>query len=67
MMIRTIFGVFHTNDIAYSSTEDFNFKGGFASVLKEIWEGISENDPGFGTWPNQIVVEEDDDATITGY
>jgi hypothetical protein len=65
MMIRTIFGVFHTNGIAYSSTEDFNFKGGFASVLKEIWEGISENIPVFGTRSNRIVVVEEDDAAIT--
>jgi hypothetical protein len=52
MMIQTIFGVFHINGIAYSSTQDFNFKGGFASVLKEIWEGISENDPVYGTRSN---------------
>ncbi len=65
MMIWTIFGVFHLNGIAYSSTQDFNFKGGFASVLKEIWEGISENDLVYGTRSNQIVVEEEDDAAIT--
>jgi hypothetical protein len=66
MMIQTIFGVFYTNSIAYSSTEDFNFKGGFASILKEIWEGISENDLlVFGTQSNRIVVEEEDDAAIT--
>jgi hypothetical protein len=65
MMIWTIFGVFHMNGTAYSSTEDFNFKGGFGYFLKETWEGISENDLVFGTRSNRIVVEEEDDATIT--
>ena len=62
--LRSIFGVFHENGIVYSLNKDFNYQGGFAAVLKTIWAGVSKCDPKFGSRPNRIVVELEDELMI---
>ena len=42
--------------IIYSLTMDFNFQGGFNSVLKNKWKLISERDPSFGCRPNRHIL-----------
>jgi len=62
--LKTIFGVLWDNGIPYSLSRDFNFQGGFHSVLKKFWAQISAVQPEFGSRPNLIVVELEDEEAI---
>ena len=46
-MTRQLFSVIHQKGIEYSS-DDFNYKGGFGSVVVEDWKKKKEKDPNFG-------------------
>jgi hypothetical protein len=56
--MKTLFAVFASHGMTYSRTKDFNYKGGWASFLKDRWNLHVAKDPTFGTRPNKTVVPE---------
>jgi hypothetical protein len=56
--MKTLFAVFASHGITFSRVRDFNYKGGWASFLKDRWNGHVAEDPTFGTRPTKAVVPE---------
>jgi hypothetical protein len=56
--MKTLFAVFASHGMVFSRTRDFNYKGGWASFLKDRWNLRVAEDPTFGARPNKAVVPE---------
>ena len=54
--VKSLFGLFHTRGIHFSATKDFNFNGGFGTMLKGLWKKENRKDIKFGCRPNRVVL-----------